>query len=53
MATHKPSGTLCSAMAIAKATPKVGEDKAATNVAIPSGKLCRAMAKAEIKTTSE
>ena len=44
MDTHTPSGMLCRAMAKARAPPREGEERVATKVARPSGKLWRAMA---------
>eukprot|EP00968_Pinguiococcus_pyrenoidosus_P002592 scaffold145_cov261-Pinguiococcus_pyrenoidosus.AAC.20 len=41
-----PSGTLWIAMAIASEMPTLGSSSVATNVARPSGKLCRPMARA-------
>mmetsp|Transcript_118645 Transcript_118645/g.281606 ORF Transcript_118645/g.281606 Transcript_118645/m.281606 type:complete len:239 (+) Transcript_118645:178-894(+) len=46
-ATARPSGMLWMAMAKAMEGPKVGSATAATKVARPSGKLCKAMATPE------
>ena len=40
IATQMPSGMLCNAIARANAAPSDGDDRVATNVAIPTGKLC-------------
>mmetsp|Transcript_29552 Transcript_29552/g.91369 ORF Transcript_29552/g.91369 Transcript_29552/m.91369 type:complete len:255 (+) Transcript_29552:405-1169(+) len=50
--THKPSGMLWIAMAMAKDAPTAGSSRVATNVARPSGKLWIPMANAVIMPMS-